>query len=260
MNQKSLKDIALGCAEKINKTDFFYHEPTKHLIVENFLPTSLLGEIINNFPSTEEGEWDFQNDRDIEVKFRSKWTSEFDIPDKISDVIRILNSSLVLSEISNRFAIQKLIPDPYFSGGGLNTILPGGLLDVHVDGNYHEKMALHRRINAILFLNPGWQNEWGGDFCFYDNNAINCVKKVAPLNNRLFIFDTHDKSFHGHPEPLNCPLGTSRKSLILYYYTSAERDSQNILHSGPHSSLWRNRSFFDKKGIVGIKNELEKSK
>ena len=260
MNQRLLKSTALSCAEKIKDTDFFYTHPTKHLIVENFLPSFLLNDAIMNFPTTDDGEWDFQNDSDIEVKYRTKWSSEFDIPDKLIDVIRILNSSIILSAISDRLSIQKLIPDPYFCGGGLNVILPGGLLDVHVDGNYNENISLHRRINAILFLNPGWQDSWGGEFCFYDDNAKNCLKKVAPSNNRLFIFDTHDKSFHGHPEPLNFPLGNSRKSIILYYYTSAERDSQNVLKSEPHSALWRNRSFFDKKGIVGIKDELKKAK
>ena len=40
--------------------------------------------------------------------------------------------------------IDKLIPDPYFTGGGLNATISGGLLDVHVDGNYHDATGLNR--------------------------------------------------------------------------------------------------------------------
>ena len=79
-------------------------------------------------------------------KSRSNWTSEFDIPEKIIDVIRILNSSLILKAMSELFSIPKLMPDPYFSGGGLNVSQTNGLLDVHVDGNYHDASSLNRQL------------------------------------------------------------------------------------------------------------------
>ena len=97
---------------------------------------------------------------EIEVKMRSKWSSEFDIPEKIVDAIRIMNSAPFLESLSKALDIPKLIPDPYFTGGGLNVTVSGGLLDVHVDGNYHDATGLHRRVNAILYLNPGWQEGW----------------------------------------------------------------------------------------------------
>ena len=131
--------------------------------------------------------------------------SEFDIPEKIVDAIRIMNSALFLQSLSNALGIPKLIPDPYFSGGGLNVTVSGGLLDVHIDGNYHDATGLHRRVNAILYLNPGWQDGWGGEFGLYDNKGEKLIKKIAPLHNRFMAFDTNDFSFHGLPDPLNFP-------------------------------------------------------
>jgi Rps23 Pro-64 3,4-dihydroxylase Tpa1-like proline 4-hydroxylase len=133
---------------------------------------------------------------------------------------------MVLKAMSSLFSIAKIIPDPYFSGGGLNVTKPGGLLDVHVDGNYHDATGLNRRLNAILYLNPNWAEDWGGEFGLYDENGNKCLKTVAPLFNRLVIFDTHDKSFHGLPNPLNFPEGEERKSIILYYYTKEKRPSE----------------------------------
>jgi len=75
---------------------------------------------MDNFPELSSNVWEHENDDGIEVKSRTKWESEFDIPDDIIDSVRILNSSLVLNAFSKVFEIQKLIPDPYFSGGGLN--------------------------------------------------------------------------------------------------------------------------------------------
>jgi hypothetical protein len=44
------------------------------------------------------------------------------------------------------------------------------------------------------------------------------VVTVEPVFNRMVIFTTSDTSYHGHPEPLRCPPGRSRRSLALYYY------------------------------------------
>jgi hypothetical protein len=53
------------------------------------------------------------------------------------------------------------------------------------------------------------------------------------------IFETHDKTYHGHPTPLACPVGQSRKSLILYYYTAAPRPDAHVTRREPHRALWR---------------------
>ena len=119
MKQSELKKIADTCVNKITKNGF-YREPYKHLIVDNFLPDDLAQKCMDNFPELSSDVWEHENDDGIEVKSRTKWESEFDIPDDIIDSVRILNSSLVLNAFSKVFEIQKLIPDPYFSGGGLN--------------------------------------------------------------------------------------------------------------------------------------------
>ncbi len=67
----------------------------------------------------------------------------------------------MLYALAELFEIPKLVPDPYFTGGGLNITMPGGLLDVHVDGNYHDATGLNRRMNVILYLNPNWQKRVG---------------------------------------------------------------------------------------------------
>ena len=36
--------------------------------------------------------------------------------------------------------------------------------------------------------------------------------------NRVVIFHTGEKSFHGHPKPLDPPSNKVRKSIALYYY------------------------------------------
>jgi hypothetical protein len=48
------------------------------------------------------------------------------------------------------------------------------------------------------------------------------VQKVEPVFNRAVIFRTNADSFHGHPLPLTCPSGETRKSIALYYFTDEQ--------------------------------------
>jgi len=250
MNQKFLKDLAIESVAKISSQENNYDEfPFKHLYIDNFFSPEFANALLDSFPELDNSDlWDSSNDPEIEVKMRSKWQSEFDIPDNIVDAIRVLNSSLFLKSISKIFNIPKLMPDPYFSGGGLNVTVSGGLLDVHVDGNYHDASGLNRRINAILYLNPGWQKGWGGEFGLYDETGDKLIKKIAPIHNRLVIFDTNDKSFHGLPDPLNFPDGHARRSIILYYYTKDKRPIDQVTVDNPHSALWKKKGGLDKRG------------
>ena len=251
MKQIELSKQVQICHQKIidiQQTNCFATEPFKHFYIDNFFEPEFANKLLKAFPPLEDASWEKANTPDIEVKMRSQWTSEFDIPEGIVDAIRLMNAAPFLRAIGSVLEIPKLIPDPYFTGGGLNVTVSGGLLDVHVDGNYHDATGLHRRVNAILYLNPGWQDGWGGEFGIYDNQGEKLVKKIAPIHNRLVVFDTNDFSYHGLPDPLNFPAGHARRSIILYYYTKAPRPSQHVQVEAPHSALWKKKGWTDKKG------------
>jgi len=247
MNQAKLKRVAEECVNKVINGEFSTL-PYKHLVVDNFLPDDLASKCMDSFPNLNESVWEHEADSDIEVKSRTTWKSEFDIPENIIDAVRILNSSLILKALSEVFTIPKLVADSYFTGGGLNITQSGGLLDVHVDGNYHDATGLNRRMNALIYLNPGWEESWGGEFGVYNEDGSKLLKKVPPLFNRLVVFDSHDYSFHGLPDPISFPEGVNRKSIILYYYTREKRPSSQTAVEGAHSALWVKRQLKDKRG------------
>ncbi|PAL19611.1 2OG-Fe(II) oxygenase [Sphingopyxis sp. GW247-27LB] len=251
MLQAELKELTDRCSEAIRTAapgSEYFDAPFKHVVLDDFLPRELADQCLNAFPPVDSDGWDEANDSDIEVKRRSNWTSEFDIPEHIVDAVRIMNSAPILRAMAERFEIPKIVPDPYFAGGGLNVTVSGGLLDVHVDGNYHDATGLNRRLNALIYLNPDWQPGWGGELGLYDDKGQECLKRIAPVHNRLVIFDTHDHSFHGLPDPLNFPAGAARRSIILYYYTKEARPESQTVVTEPHSALWVKRGLMDKRG------------
>lgn len=251
MRQEKLKENLNICLENLSKAikkNKFSTSPFKHIIIDNFFNNELANEALEVFDVSKTNDWEISNDQDIEIKMRSKWTSDIDIPQKILPCVRILNSSPFLNMLSKIFDIDGILMDPYFSGGGLNITPKKGLLDIHVDGNFHDKTGMHRRLNAILYLNKNWKPEWGGELGLYDKKGEILKKKIDPVFNRLFIFQTNDYSFHGLPEPINFPSGECRKSLILYYYTVKGREDAEKIVEEPHSALWKKRGLKDKKG------------
>ncbi len=77
-------------------------------------------------------------------------------------------------------------------------------------------------MNLLLYLNDGCPAEYGGGLELWSTAMKRCVEKIAPLGNRVVIFNTDADAFHGHPEPLQCPPGVARQSMALYYFTAEE--------------------------------------
>ena len=231
---------------RIRAAGTYYTQPFPMVEVDDFLPESLLQEIQEDFPAKEDLTWETSHIGEVERKRRSTWESIFDVPGSIRDVVTLLNSSIFLRAISEALNIPKLMPDPYFTGGGLNESFRGDYLDVHVDGNYHDASGLHRRVNAILYLNDVWEEAWGGCFGVYERDGTSLARQVVPSANKLIIFDTSDVSYHGYPEPISCPQEVSRRSIILYYYTKSAPHPENVRVQQPHSALWVKRGVRDK--------------
>ena len=82
-----------------------------------------------------------------------------------------------------------------------------------------------------------------------------CHKKVLPIFNRCIIFSTTDFSYHGHPEPLTCPEGRTRRSLALYYYSNG-RPAHEI-NGEDHSTIFRGRPGEDLTEDVPLKQKVK---
>jgi hypothetical protein len=95
---------------------------------------------------------------------------------------------------------------------------------------------LFRRVNVLLYLNPGWQHDDGGALELFapdDADATAAVQAVDPIFGRMVIFRTDDRSPHGFTDPVGA--GRYRRSLALYYYTSTEAPE----FSGDTNNYWK---------------------
>jgi len=191
-------------------------QPFPHIVLDNFFDEWILDRILAEFPRPGEGIWE-KHDIAEEIKLQS--SHERHIPPFTRQFLYALNSATFLEFLEQLTRINKLIGDPRSEGGGLHQITRGGKLAIHADFNKQRYFGFERRLNLLLYLNKGWKEEYGGHFELWNSDMSQMVKKITPVFNRVVIFSTTDTSFHGHPDPLNCPADTSRKSLALYYYT-----------------------------------------
>jgi Rps23 Pro-64 3,4-dihydroxylase Tpa1-like proline 4-hydroxylase len=210
-------------------------KPFPHIIIDDFLPEEILDGILKEFPQANQIKWQ-QFDDIAQKKLAS--TSELQMGVCTKNLLYQLNSGTFINFLEKLTSIDGLIPDPHFQGGGLHQIERGGFLKIHADFNRHTKMKLDRRLNLLIYLNKNWKEEYGGHFELWDRDMTKCEQKVLPIFNRCVIFSTSDYSYHGHPEPLNCPEGWTRKSLALYYYSNG-RPEEEI--SNDHTTLFRER-------------------
>lgn len=211
-------------------------DPFPHAVIEGLFPADTLDAVLAEFPSPKQVDW-IEYDTGKEKKLGMRVDSK--IGDLSRGFLHYLNSAPVIQYLEELTGIESLIPDPYYQGGGFHQIQRGGFLKIHADFNWHRKLKLHRRINLLVYLNKDWQEEYGGHLELWDREAGVAKRKILPLFGRCVVFSTTDFAFHGHPEPLNCPEGRTRKSIALYYYSSS-RPKEEI--SEAHTTLWMKRN------------------
>jgi len=207
--------------------DFKSGAPWPHLVLDDFFDEEVLDAVLEEFAQSE-AKWKTFNSK-YEGKNQMNRDEEFGPVTRA--VFHSLNSAPFLAFLSEITGIERLVPDPFLEGGGYHQIPKGGKLGVHVDFNRNNQLGLYRRLNIIIYLNKNWDDAYGGHFQLWDKDSRKCEKKVSPKFNRVALFETTSESFHGHPEPLNCPEGVVRRSLALYYYSPDRGNQKRHEHS-----------------------------
>ena len=199
--------------------DFAQASPFPHIVIDGFLVSAQAESLLSEFkkPPQDGGKWNeyfHYNER------KSGLTRMDAMGPATRSIINELSSDKFLKWLSDVSGVQQLLADPDLDGGGLHEIKPGGFLNMHTDFLSHTKRPHWRReLNLLLYLNKDWQSGWHGELELWDDQMKSQAASIEPIFNRCVIFHTTGKSFHGHPVPLACPEGVTRKSLALYYFS-----------------------------------------
>lgn len=231
---KDLLDVGRfdGARRNELRREFERGEPFPHLVLDDVLTVG--PEILSSFPDAEWHGWlKYEDEYQPEKLFATDLPV---IPEPFRQLLIEMNSRAFLVFLEDVTGVKGLVPDPYFEGGGLHSSGPGGLLRPHTDFHIYPRLRLYRHLNALLYLNPGWQREFGALLELYDDKTNRKVKEVVPEFGTLVVFRTDDRSVHGFSEPVR--NGHRRNSIATYYYTSEEAAD----FSGDYTTYWRSHT------------------
>jgi hypothetical protein len=192
-------------------------EPFPHIVIDQFIDAAAARAIAAEYPT-------FENARALGFSFSAvnerkkiQITDRDRFPPAVRQLSDFLASPSFLADLSTLTGIPNLLADEHLLGGGMHITGPHGRLDVHLDFN-RGMNDLYRRLNLLLYLNPEWDEQWGGQIELWDTAVKHCHVSLAPVLARCVIFETSEISFHG-VAPLKCPADRTRQSFATYYYT-----------------------------------------
>lgn len=218
---------------------FAQGDPFRHVVIDGFFAEEFLSRLLAEFPPFESG-----NARNEAGELGQKSTVERirGLGSAFAELDDQIQTPGFLQLISALTGIPELLYDPHYFGGGTHENRRGQPLDSHVDFNRHPANGWHRRLNLIVYLNPQWDDSWGGSLELHSDprRSDDRIKLITPVMNRAVIFETTEWSWHGfsriNPPPEYAEL--SRRSVALYFYTR-ERPEDELASS--HSTIYVDR-------------------
>jgi hypothetical protein len=215
---------------------FARREPFRHVVIDDFFAPEYCAQLLAEFPPFERG-----NARNEAGELGNKSTIEQirALGSAYSALDDLVQSRPFLDLIGRITAIPDLLYDPWYFGGGTHENRDGQDLDAHVDFNRHPVERWHRRLNLIVYLNPEWNDAWGGSLQLHSDPraADDRITTITPLYNRAVIFETTESSWHAFPRIALPPerRALTRKSIALYFYTT-QRPAAELADT--HSTIY----------------------
>ena len=224
------------------KDEFYDATPFSYVVIDNFADEHKLHKILDTFPVP--GADNINKSRDyIFAKNKYEKANFKEVSTECNEIYRDFMSER-FQKIVRQITSQDVFIDPEFHGGGIHQGGEGSFLDMHVDFNYHPLHAnWFRNLNILLYLNPGWKPEYGGQLKL-KHTETGSYTEIEPLFNRCAIVFTRDYTLHGY-DPISFPSGKFRRSIATYAY-NIDPNPQN-----QRSTLWIPETTSPLKKIIG---------
>tara|TARA_B100001094_G_scaffold56468_1_gene51938 strand:+ start:5174 stop:5896 length:723 start_codon:yes stop_codon:yes gene_type:complete len=223
----------------------YVNDPYPHCVIDNFFDKKTANKLHENINSLKLKDANCKfTDKKSRYEYNKFAFSQIEnLPLSLKNVFVYLNSKEFIEKLEKLTGISGLIyGDLKLRGAGVHIVKNKGFLGMHTDFNtyYHPTHGkLDRRINLLIYMNKDWKSEYKGDLLMYNPDNISEVKRNQPLFNRCVIFNTTNKSIHGHPEPLCVDKeDLYRKSIAVYYYTKNTEGEHDFEGDSAHSTLW----------------------
>ena len=220
-----------------------------HVVIEQFLKEEIVDELYKEFPMDLERYHKYRNP--LEVKYAFDKIEE--LSENYKNLFCALGSEDFIKKIQHITGIESLEKDEFLHGAGLHVHPRYGRLHLHLDYEKHPiyvETPKQRHLNMILYMSKEWNDEWNGATELWganeDGKPSTTMYKSNVVYNRAIIFKTTEESWHGLPEPLQCPDNIYRKS-IAYYWISDLKSRKDTNKHGSNDNGYREKACFVKR-------------
>lgn len=204
---------------------YYEQEPFPHLIIDNFLDETVALDVAYELRwlnvNFQEEEWRFDKKDHHKNQVLKRSITQLNNMLPTSKLISTyVNNPQFLSFLRDLTGMEELVGDWEYRGGGVHMTPKGGSLNVHHDFNFlgdPKNPYAYRKVNLLIYLNEEWESDWGGNLELWEKDLSSPKHIIEPKFNRAVLFNIEDAP-HGHPHPLECPEGETRRSLAYYFY------------------------------------------
>lgn len=200
------------------RDEFRAARPFPFIKMDRFLDAAFADQVAKAYPSFDTAVQMGHQFKAVNENLKVQVSDYKRFPAPVKTLSDALSSNKFLEDLAYITDMPNLLWDPALGGGGMHETARSGWLDVHIDFNFHEQLNAYRRLNILVYLNPTWEESWGGVLELWDDGVKNRDHGFTPVHNRCVIFETSERSWHG-VTAVQCPPGIARKSFAAYYYT-----------------------------------------
>lgn len=209
-------------------TNYINTKPYPYAYQDNILDKDFAKKLQSEILDISDGAWDrYENPFESKYTLRNKYT----FPPLLNILFDELQSESFVSKLSEIVG-YKLLLDPTRNFWGVHKYNNGDKLDIHVDAGLHPTTKQKKQVTFGIYLSVNWDEKyscplevWYGDNAASTNAKIyEKVASIAPMFNRMVLFTCNDYSWHGNPEPADCPDDAKRIFITISYLSENYED------------------------------------
>lgn len=188
--------------------------PFRHWVIDGAVPAEVLAGAYNALPAADWPGW-VRYANELEQKRTTRPGGRELLPAALRVLLDHLTCWPWLALLERLSGIANLSADRDDYGGGLHVADPGDYLQCHLDAAVHPRLDLDRRLVQVLWLNPDWDHDWGGETMLFDAAGRDDVCRIDPVPGRILLWEASDVSYHG-AAAVTGPA--SRVTVATFYY------------------------------------------
>jgi len=203
---------------KTLQQEYVKAKPWPHIVVQDAFPDDLLDLVAAECGSIDEAHLIVSNeDRQV------KQEAADGLGPATRELLELVDGEPFRAFVSTVTGVKDLLPDPSHKFAGTHRTPAGGFTKIHRDFRFHPTTGLYHRVNLLIYLNREWPASFGGSLELWPSDMSVIGRRIYPHFNTMVLWETHDATLHGLPDPVTCPSDRMRLSVASYYYTKEPR-------------------------------------